>query len=57
MNTRNLFCCKKTANQAGENCTASNNINYIISLWFCARALVLIFAVIGCNTKNIPGMF
>ena len=51
MNTRNisvkLLCCRKTEPQSRT----------LISLWFWASSHVLIFAVIGHNTINIPGIF
>ena len=58
MNARNisgmLLCCKEKANQAWENQTARKNIRHCA---FVARSFVLIFAVVGHNTINIPEIF
>jgi len=49
-----LFCWKKKANRL---CEAKPQARTLIVCGFVASLCVLIFALIGCNTTNIPEIF
>ena len=59
MNTRNisemLLCCKKKANQAFRKLNHKQERELVCG--FVASLHVLMFAVIGHNTMNIPEIF